>query len=128
MTVSNWDDIVDSRAVVARVEELQGDLEAAKDDPHPSDYADAQELEQLEALLEELRTVGGDSPEDGMTLVRETYWVDYVKEMYLDCMEPEQVKLMEDLPWKHIDWPQVAEDLRSDYTIVTWDGVDFYVR
>ena len=78
--------------------------------------------------MSQLRDVGGDTPEDGMTLVRETHWVDYVKELYLDCMEPEQVKLMEDLPWKHIDWPRVAEDLRSDYTTVELGDVTYYVR
>lgn len=127
---TNWDDVVDSRDIVARVAELVEERDAyTEDQPNgwwPGVYPEEfRELQQLTELLGELRDVGGDSPEDGMTLVRESHWVNYAQELAEDVCEIDFSQLT--WPLTCIDWEQAADELRMDYTTVTWDGVDFYV-
>lgn len=116
--ISNRDDLVDSRDVLARVEELESDRIGW-------------ELMELRDLVAQLRTVGGDRPEDGQTLIRENHLADYVKELYMECTDQDLLRQVQEQlegPWKHVDWAAVAEDERSDYTEVTWAGVTYYVR
>lgn len=133
--ISNRDDLVDSRAVLTRVEELESErddhYESSEQPWSSADFDAAQELEQLTALVAELRGVGGDRPEDGQTLIRENYLSDYVKELYLECTDQDLLRQVQEQlegPWNHVDWAAVAEDERSDYTEVTWAGVTYYVR
>lgn len=140
--LDNWADIVDSRNIVDRVNELQDQQMAHHEDQEDQDPDDrvpwsavdpdaADELRELEELLAQLRNVGGDTPEGGQALIRENYLSDYVKELYMECTDRDLLKrVTEQLegPWKHVDWAAVAEDERSDYTEVTWAGVTYYVR
>ena len=131
--IDNCDDVIDSREVVARIDELQAEKDAHEDPEasHSESWADsdpdaAQELEQLNGWYWKLRDVGGDTPEDGLTLVRETYWVDYVKELAEETSEIDFSKLT--WPLTCIDWEQAARELQMDYTSVDFDGITYYVR
>ena len=131
--ITGWEDVIDSRDVVARVDELTEEREAFYEDHEDRtwssvDPAAAQELKDLEELLSQLMDVGGDTPEDGQTLVRENYFSAYIREMIKECTDPELVHLFDELPWSCIDWAAAAEEYRVDYTEVTFRDVPYYVR
>lgn len=134
--LDNWADVVDSRNIVDRVNELQDQQMAHHEDQEDQDPDDrvpwsavdpaaADELRELEELLAQLRDVGGDTPEDGMTLVRESYFQDYAQELADDigATNPNA-----GWPLNCIDWEQAARELRMDYTSVEWGDVTYFVR
>lgn len=74
------------------------------------------------SIVSALDTIGQD--ED--TLISEDTFEDYAQEYVEDCgMIPEGLS---DLIKTNIDWAGVATDLRSDYSSVTLDGVDYLHR
>lgn len=138
--VNNSEDILDSRDVIARRDELKEERdrynEAAEEKSEMSgeggragvnDWVedcpeDAEELAQLEAFIAE----GSDSWEDGETLVRETYFKDYAQELADDLHGERMAK--NEWPFSCIDWEKAARELQYDYTGADWDGVTYYFR
>lgn len=62
----------------------------------------------------------------GPTLISEDHFVDAMKQDMEDFGY-----ISSDVPWfitNNIDWDGVADDLKSDYTSVTFDGEDYYIR
>jgi hypothetical protein len=62
----------------------------------------------------------------GPTLLSEDYFPDYVKEFVSDCGY-----IPDNLPSfisSNIDWDGVADDMKQDFTSVTFDGEDWYIR
>lgn len=144
-TISNTDDTIDIRDVIARIEELRNeraDLQETLntcDDGEPTlranvackewDEENAEELRTLEALLEECKGNGGDEQYEGdwypVTLIRDSYFEDYAQELADDIGAiPKNVAW----PCTCIDWEKAARELRMDYTTVDFDGVDYYTR
>ena len=139
-TIDNTQDVLDSRDVIERLEELQGerqdlldifnDCEEGSEERQDADQAlkdwDEDNGEEL-ASLRQLNEEGEQVAEDwihGATLVRESYWVEFVEE---DLKELGY--LPKDLPhWIEIDWERTAENVRQDYSTVDFGGVDYYVR
>lgn len=162
--ISNSDDIIDSRDVEKRIDELEGEresvLDQAKDSVYPSDdvpgkwgftgcdsdsypdeesaikaakeqaesawndSSDGDELENLKALRDDLE---GYCPDwrHGVTLIRESYWVEYCKEYIKDCCSLNEIpQILQD----NINWDGVAEDLQQDYTSGDYDGVTYWAR
>lgn len=144
--VNNSEDVLDSRDVIARRDELKEEREAiyccaefstdsgvhdeecddaAKDSAKrelkqwEEDYGD--ELRALEAFIDE----GSSSWEDGETLVRESYFEDYAREL---AEELDLVKSDVRWPYTCIDWEQAARELQHDYTGADFDGVTYYYR
>lgn len=123
-------DIIDVRDIIARVEELESlkdDHEADPDGGHWSDE-DAQELRTLIDIMDDLKGYGGDEQWRGdwypLTLIRESYFVDYVQELLEDCGE-----IPRNLPhYIHIDWEVTAREVKVDYSEVTIDGVTYFYR
>ena len=114
--ISNYDDVIDSRDIIERIEELESD--------DNRDDADNDELKILKELAEECSGYASDW-EYGETLIRDSYFKDYAQELAEDCCEmpsPDQ--------WPHrcIDWDQAAEELQQDYTLVDFDGVEYWIR
>lgn len=115
-TISNTDDTIDSRDVIARIEELQAD--ESKDD------ADKAELAALEKLAAEAEGYCDDW-QYGAQLVRDSYFKEHAQELAEDCgMIPRGLKW----PVSCIDWDQAARELKMDYTSVDFDGVEYWVR
>ena len=137
--ISNLDDTIDSRDVIARIEELEAereDLRSAMDD-HNTDsdaYEEAnaalkefdnseegQELISLKALAEQ----GEDYAPDwkyGAQLIHEDHFETAMDEMVADCYT-----LPKDLPsWMTITYDYDA--LKQDYTAIDFDGQTYYVR
>lgn len=133
--VSNSDDVIDSRDVIARIEELENEqdtLQGALDGGSQEDInaLDAweseggEELKTLLALAEQCEGYSGDWP-DGATLIRESYFQTYAEELAGDigAIDPKAT-----WPNNCIDWERAARELAMDYTHVDFDGVTYLVR
>ena len=145
---TNSDDIIDSRDVIARIDELEDeryDLSAevdrlrdenaetagaSKDEQVAAegeladwDLQNGDELTALRALASEAEDYAPDW-QHGETLVRESYWPTYAQELVEDVGD-----LPKNLPsYIVIDWEATADNLKADYTEVDFDGVTYLVR
>ena len=130
------DDVIDVRDIIERVEELESlkdDHESEPDGGHWSDE-DAQEIETLTAILEDLKGNGGDEQWRGdwypVTLIRDSYFTDYIEELISDCYEmPEQVNSGQ-WPYRHItiDYEAAADEAKADYMEIEIDGTTYLYR
>lgn len=129
-SVSNRDDVIDSRDIVARIEELQ----ESRDDFQPNEdngpttwqeenEDDAEELRVLMALAEEAS--GSEDWGHGATLIRDSYFEQYARE-FADDMG----LLLDERRWPYtcIDWEMAARDLQADFMSVDFDGVEYWVQ
>lgn len=115
---SNHDDIIDSRDIIEHIESLREELENGS--------ITAEEREDLAALEEFADALAGYCPDwkYGVTLVRDSYWVEYVQELLEDIGY-----IPADLPgWIHIDWDRTADEVQIDYTSAEYDGVTYWAR
>ena len=136
--VSNSEDVLDSRDIIARIEELEAeraDLESEAVDPTNAvvdeakaalsdwDTENGEELRVLRELAEEAS--GSPDWQYGEPLIRDSYFKDYAQELAEDCgMIPEG----QGWPLRCIDWDQAADELKGDYFSVDFDGVDYWIR
>jgi len=120
---TNTDDVVDSRDVIARIDELESDIEAAREDKEEPDADDVAELRILKALAED-GEASPDWPHPG-PLIRDTYFTEYAQEFAEDCCEvPRELHW----PFTCIDWEQAAQQLQMDYMSVDFDGIEYWIR
>lgn len=133
--IDSWDDRIDSRDVLTRIDELTKERESYMEDHAdgwwPGEYPDeAKELRSLVKLVSELRqeAMSGDTPEDGIFLVRESDFEDYAEELWEETTDSSDRELATKWPYTHIDWEAAANDLRQDYTSIEFDGVTYYYR
>jgi predicted nuclease with TOPRIM domain len=140
--MNNDQDIIDSRDVIKRLEELEAvkenmeeaqaalaedldneELQEETDDAQ-QDYEDIKdELEALEALAEEASGSPGWSY--GETLIRESYFKEYAQELADDIGAIDSNVVW---PVNCIDWEEAASQLSQDYTKVDYDGVTYLIR
>ncbi len=114
--ISNHEDIIDSRDVIERIEWLEGDDERTEDE--------SSELAALLALVDEAEGYCADW-RHGAALIRATYFVTYAQELADDIGA---VDSSAGWPAYCIDWDRAARDLSMDYTSVSFDGIDYWVR
>ena len=118
--ISNADDVIDSRDVIARIKELEDSIEL------DGDAADQEERDELDAL-NKLAKEGEDYAEDWThveTLIRESYFTEYCQELVHDIGD--MPKGMAD--YIVIDWDATARNLKHDYTEVDYDGIAYLIR
>jgi hypothetical protein len=132
--ISNTDDVIDSRDVIARIEALQDErdnLEAMDDveitlELRQADWDESEEGQELKVLLA-LQDDAEDSSDwkYGETLIRDSHFEDYAQELAEDCGMIER-----DVKWPYtcIDWERAASELQQDYMQVNFDGVDYWIR
>jgi len=152
-TIDNTDDIIDSRDVIARIEELEAEREALDEtlDEMDADYNrasygedgaehdaliqarkaleewdddNAAELAALKALADEASGYAADWTH-GETLIRDSYFKDYAMELAEDIGA---IDLNARWPMTCIDWDQAARELQYDYSAVDFDGVTYWIR
>lgn len=169
-SVSNHDNVIDSRDVIARISELESEIEGydvcdengateqfdgdgnamvslktcetcnktwndalltGGTPPAPGDlcpyeavHSEIEELEMLEALQDGASGCGVDW-EYGVTLIRDSYFKDYAREL-ADEMGVSSWK--ESWPLNCIDWEEATDQLQQDYSTVSFDGVEYWVR
>lgn len=141
-TISNTDDIIDSRDVIARIEELQDDkltlqnaiadaiekedsdlaIECARQElANWLDNENGLELAALEKLASEAEGYAPDWTY-GEQLIHDDYFEQAMDEMIAECYE-----LPKDLPfWMTVTYDYIA--LKQDYTSVDFDGQTYWVR
>lgn len=130
-TIDNTADTLDSRDIIARIQELEGERDSfAPDlDTDDSDWAavnpdDAAELGALLALQDEAEGYAPDW-QHGATLIRDSYFEDYARELAEDIGAIDRNATW---PLYCIDWEQAARDLKMDYTSVEFGGVAYWFR
>lgn len=141
--ISNFDDIIDSRDVIARIEELREELEQAFADQGGACeslgewcaavlrdagelyFDECTELRILKALADEASGYAADW-QHGETLIRDSYFKDYAMELAEEIHGNALVNLQ--WPMSCIDWDQAARELQCDYTAVDFDGVTYWIR
>lgn len=117
-TIDNTADILDSRDVIARIRELEADDNRSEEEK--------QELADLLKLAEEGEDASRDW-EHGETLIQESYFVEYAKELAEDCgTVPRAGK--DAWPLYCIDWDRAARELRYDYSAIDFAGVTYLIR
>ena len=135
-TFDNDSNVIDSRDVIERIEELEAEL--ADDDGNiPSldslsdddeRRADVEELEELKRLQSEAES----SPDwqHGETLIRESYFASYIEELINDCYEMPKDMNSGAWPWRHmkIDYEAAADEAKADYFEVEYFGVTYLIR
>ena len=110
-------DVLDSRDIIARIEELEDDEDLD---------ADARvELAELRALAKQGEDL--DDWEHGLCLVRDSYFKRYAQELAEDC-DYINGDAGSRWPYTCIDWEQAAEELKQDYTSLEYDGVTYWAR
>jgi hypothetical protein len=146
--MNNWDEIIDSRDVIARIEELTIERDAhnervqeiadalsgSRDDLEEAianynqghgfySEDDATELASLEDLKSQAECCS--DWEYGETLIRESYFEEYARQFASDIGA-----INEDSNWPncHIDWEAAADALKQDYTGVDFDGETYLIR
>ena len=125
-TISNTDDTIDVRDIIARVEELE-EIEGIQETIDSLvENDDAKELVGLRELLGELKGNGGDEQWKGdwypISLIRDSYFNDAMDELLEDIGD-----LPKDLPC----YLQIKVDykaLQMDYSSVEFDGVTYWYR
>ena len=123
--IDNTDDVIDSRDVIERIETLESLKADHDDDPEGGHFSDedALELRNLRALANEAIQYSDDW-EYGSSLIRDSYFTDYAREMLEDCGD-----IPKDLPhYIAVDWDQTALNIRVDYTPIDFGGVTYWVR
>ena len=114
------DTIIDSRDVIDRIAELETDKELALESGDDFDGQD--ELDALIELCEQCEQY--DDWEYGATLIAWEYWEKYVEDLIMDIGD-----IPRNIPdYIVIDWQATAENIAADYTIVSFDGSDYYIR
>jgi hypothetical protein len=110
------DDLIDSRYIIERLQGLEDQCELS--------YLDYDEYEEY-AALHDLAVECADYSADweyGETLIRRSYFEQYMDEMIGDCYE-----MPKGLPsWMSIKLDYVA--LEQDYSSVDYDGVEYLIR
>lgn len=148
MTFNIGDNLINSREIISRIEELESDIDAAKvdilasykeltpDSKHwfsdrdeyvmETLYADYPEeigeLNDLKAFAEDLEGYG--DWEYGETLIHEDYFEEYCQELVEDCYTidvPDFIK-------NNIDWEGIASEMKADYMDSTIQGETYYMR
>jgi hypothetical protein len=147
-TINKYQDILDSRDIIARIEELESELEVHHEEATEANETNLDFEEWLQAVrkdqspahaheyweevveLQTLRTLADEAEgycEDwkyGAALIRDSYFTDYAQELLQDCDE-----LPKDIPhYIVIDWEATARNIQQDYTSVEFDGVTYWVR
>ena len=139
-TIDNSADTLDSRDIIARIEELETERDSCTllreddngnvtEEADPQGWADQypEDAAELAALHKLATEADGDDEGDwkyGEILIRDDYFTDYTRELLEDCGT-----IPRDLPWwVEIDWEATARNVRADYTAVDFDGVTYWIR
>lgn len=110
-------DAADGESQEEAISEAEGNLESAKEAFGDDEKGELAELENLESEISEWR--------HGEAMIPESDWEDYTRQLAEDIGAiPDNAQW----PCTCIDWKQAADELAMDYTTVTYQGTDYYVR
>lgn len=111
-----WEE--EGRELEAAVSDADEAAASAEQDFGTHEETELAELEELESEISDFM--------HGETMVPETEFQDYARELAEECggYDSRNVKW----PFTCIDWSQAAKELAMDYSTVTYQGTDYYVR
>ena len=114
------DDTIDGRDIRDRIEELEA-VEAPTEE-------ESAELTDLKSFLHEAMQYNSDADE-GETIIAESYFVDYIKELIDDCYDLPAELTSGEWPYRHmtINYEAAAEEAKADYAELTFRGRNFYI-
>ena len=115
------DDTDDIHEGIGRV---NNEIGAAEESLREWDEEYGEELAVLVKLNEQGESYGADWGH-GATLIRDSYFEDYAKEL---ANEIGAIDSKAGWPNNCIDWERAARELQQDYTCISFDGVDYWVR
>jgi len=151
--INSGDDVIDSRDVISRIEELENDIinleedidaledeaESLEDDETENSERNEQieteinglksDLEDIQDELNPLATFaeqGENYAADwnhGTTLINVDYFETYAKELHEDINESN-----DNWPYNCIDWTVAADELKVDYSEIDFNGESYLVR
>lgn len=117
--ITNDMDVIDSRDIIERIEELEALISNNEDDQN-----DVEEFESLTKLQVEGELYSEDW-QYGSTLIHEDYFEQYMDEMVDDCYS--DVLDTANLPfWMNVTYDYDA--LKMDYTAIDFNGETYYIR
>jgi len=129
--VQEGEDIIDSRDIIERIEELKGERPDMPSEPKATDYPEdgswsedqEEELNKLVKLAEEVE--GCSDWQHGEALIADSYFETYAEQLADDIGA-----ISSDAKWplNHIDWKAAADELKQDYTSVTFGETEYWVR
>ena len=103
---------------LANLEQVHSDAEIDQKNWNESDLEEFQTLEKL------IDDVSSSEFIHGLTLINESYWVQYCQELCQDIGD-----ISENVPdYIAIDWDQTADNLSVDYSQCEFEGTTFYYR
>ena len=135
--VNNDQDIIDSRDLIARIEELEGGIAELEEE---RDELGEERIDRIEEIKNDLFIMNADleamkefaseaeySPdfEYGETLIRDSYFTEYAQQLAEDIDA-----IPRNAPWpcNFIDWEKAAEALKQDYRSADFNGVEYLIR
>ncbi len=153
--ISNAEDVIDSRDVIERIEELEDERESLVSDVTEAKEAydqtdtEADDYDEIEEKFTEAETAlscwdrdNGDELKAlkalaneadgyasdwkyGESLIRDSYFTEYAQQLAEDIGA---IDRNANWPNDCIDWDKAAEELQQDYTSVDFDGVTYWIR
>lgn len=137
-TFNNTDDLIDSRDVIARIEELENEQAELVQKLSDGEITEAEMVafdedkgHDLDALRE-LAALAESSPDwiYGETLIRASYFVQYITDLIDDCYDLPKELTSGNWPYRHItiDFEAAAKEAEQDYISVDFDGVEYLIR
>ncbi len=141
--ISNTENVLDSRDIIKRLEELESlreeAIEAAKEeasedleedeepkeiDPSTFAWDEKEEYEELKKFADECESEGAVDWTYGCTLIHTDYFTEYCEELVKDIGD-----LPAEIPqYLVIDWEKTAENLMTDYGTAEFDGQTYFFR
>jgi hypothetical protein len=129
-TIDNTQDVIDSREIIERIEELESSKADHQEDPEGGHWSDEEEaeLKALKAIADEVDHVSDWT--HGETLIREDHFTQYIEDLIDDCYEMPKEMNSGKWPYRHMtmDYEAAAEEAKVDYEEVDFDGVTYYIR
>jgi hypothetical protein len=116
MSISNTDNVIDSRDVLDRIEELEFEAERTE--------AENNELALLQKFIEDASRYSAERARHGFSLIHDDYFQEYAIELCQECGD-----LPRNIPsYIEIDWEATAKNIQQDYAAVNFDGETYWVR
>ena len=137
----NGDDVIDSRDLQEKYEELQAEFVEGYNNTqrnnkhrHIVDWNDDtkeldgelqslhDEIDEMDSFIQEINDYG--DYEYGTPIIRDYHFEDYCQEMLKDSGD-----IPDSFPsYITIDWSDTAENLKADYVSAMWGGNEYYIR
>lgn len=121
---------LNTRDLLTELEELEAREEDSRDQDYTAEERaefglDGEERDRLRALRELRDEIGETSMRESETMIPEDDFEDYAREL---AHEVGAVPEGAGWPASHIDWEAAARSLSMDYSYVTFDGTNYWVR